>query len=341
MLNNMCFYMDNLINTDLSKIHELLDCPLTAEQITKEIVEQLDTVQDVVRYLVSVFARHQIYLGHGTTNYWQEALEIALATMHLPPPCDKSTLRSKLTVYEKQIIASIACQRIFNRIPTPYLTHRAYFCDHEFYVDNRVIVPRSPIGELIKTGFEPYLQRRPTRVLDMCTGSGCIAIATALYFDGQAEVDAVDISDDALAVANINIEAYSLENLVFPIKSDLFDNLAIGDKYDLIISNPPYVDEYDLKTMPEEYLSEPAIALGSGHDGLDCAKRILAKASDFLNEDGILVMEVGNSEENLVATFANVPFHFIDLKNGGIGVFILTYEQLVEHKAVFEQACAK
>lgn len=325
-------------NQEIAIIHSLLDELPGAEQITSSINNELTTVQDVVRYLVSCFASYSIYVGHGTANYWDEAIEIVQAVMHLQPPCDESTLNSKLTKSERELIGKIACQRILNRIPTPYLTHRAFFCGKEFYVDDRVIIPRSPIAELIESGFDPYVDSQPQRVLDMCTGSACIAIAIALHFDRDVEVDAVDISDEALEVANINIEGYGLEDCVFPIKSDLFENLPEGDKYDVIVANPPYVDSYDLATMPDEFRCEPDLALGSGDDGLDCAKKILAKAGDYLNDDGILIMEVGNSEEQLVDLFPTVPFHFVDLKRGGTGVFILGVEQLRAYHDVFEKA---
>lgn len=317
-----------------ASLYDELDMPPAADEIKSALIEELKTVQDAVRYIVSCFAAYQIYVGHGTDSYWDEAIELVQAVMHLQPPCDDSTLASLLTRKERSLIAKLVVHRIFDRVPTPYLTHRAFFCGREFYVDKRVIVPRSPLAELIEKGFDPYIDRSPERVLDMCTGSGCIAIAIALQFE-DAQVDAVDISPDALDVAQINIQSYNLENRVFPIKSDLFDELPEGDKYDLIVANPPYVDEYDLESMPEEYHAEPAIALGSGPDGLNHARRILAKAGNFLTEDGILIMEVGNSEENLVDAFPQVPFHFVDLKKGGCGVFVLTYDQLQAYKDVF------
>ncbi len=327
-------------NPEIAEIYGALDEIPTREEICDALINQMSTVQDAVRYLVSVFAAHRVYAGHGSDNYWDEALEIVQAVMHLTPPCDDSTLNSRLTSSERALIAKITCLRVLERIPTPYLTHRAFFCGHEFYVDSRVIVPRSPIAEMIENGFSPYLDREPQRVLDMCTGSGCIAVAVALQFDGEAEVDAVDIDDEALEVCEINIGAYDLENVVTPIKSDLFSNLPKGDKYDLIIANPPYVDREDLEAMPTEFTKEPDIALGSGDDGLDCARRILADAAGFLDEDGILVMEVGNSEQNLVDAFPMVPFHFVDLSKGGRGVFVLSREQLEAYHEFFVKTVA-
>lgn len=333
-------FMDNIEPKSVNAYQALyakLDLPPSANEIKQAFKDELSTVQDAVRYAVSCFSAYQIYVGHGTDNYWDEALEIVQAVMRLQPPCDDSTLSSRLTLRERELIALIVSKRITDRVPTPYLTHRAFFCGHEFYVDPRVIVPRSPIAELIENGFAPYIDRQPDRILDMCTGSGCIAVAMALEFE-DSEVDAVDISEDALEVAQINIQSYSLEDRVFPIKSDLFEALPQGDKYDLIVANPPYVDEYDLSIMPEEFLAEPKIALGSGRDGLDCTRRILAQAYHYLNKDGILVVEVGNSEENLQDAFPLVPFHFVELKKGGCGVFILTKDQLEAYSETFKIA---
>ncbi|MBQ9504604.1 MAG: 50S ribosomal protein L3 N(5)-glutamine methyltransferase, partial [Lachnospiraceae bacterium] len=251
-------------NAEVTAIHKLLDDPPTGPEIEESITSELSTVQDVVRYLVSCFAAYDLYMGHGADNYWSEALEIVQAVMRLTPPCDDSTLTSRLTHEERRIIAKIARLRILDRIPTPYLTHRAFFCGHEFYVDSRVLVPRSPFAELIEEGFAPYLDRSPERVLDMCTGSGCIAVSVALRFDGDSEVDAVDISDEALEVARINIDAYGLENIVTPIRSDLFSALPKGDHYNLIVANPPYVNKCDFESMPKEYTFEPDVALASG-----------------------------------------------------------------------------
>ena len=324
---------DDLVSEELlNKVTQSLDDSFyhlpDSAQIISALTEELYTVQDVVRYLVTLFSMHGVYVGHGTDNYWDEALELVQAVMFLQPPCDDSTLNSRLTRAERELIAKMAIARTKLRIPTPYLTHRAFFAGHQFYVDRRVIIPRSPIAELIDNEFRPYLTKAPERVLDMCTGSGCIAIAIALQFDGECEVDAVDISDDALEVAQHNIEVYDLENIVVPIKSDLFSSLPEGIRYDLIVANPPYVNAQDLADMPDEYHREPALALGSGADGLDCVRRILAQARDYLTDDGVLIVEVGNTEENLIETYPNVPFLFIDLKKGGSGVFLLTADQL-------------
>ena len=213
------------------------------------------------------------------------------------------------------------------RIPAPYLTNKAWFCGLEFYVDERVIVPRSPIAELIGNRFAPWLQHEPQRIMDLCTGSGCIAIALAQAFP-EAEVDAIDISGDALDVTQINIEMYGLEQQVIPLSSDLFNHLPAGDKYDLIVSNPPYVDADDMFDLPDEFRHEPELALAAGEDGLILAKRILASAGDFLNEEGVLVVEVGNSYVELQAQYPDVPFTWVEFAQGGLGVFVMTKAQL-------------
>lgn len=330
-------YSDEVLNQLIQDIDDVFYRLPRSHEVEAALSNELFTVQDVVRYLVSLFAQYGVYVGHGTNNYWEEALEMVQAVIALQPPCDDSILNSRLTRNERELIAKMAIARAKYRIPTPYLTHRAFFAGHQFYIDRRVIIPRSPIAELIEEEFRPFLTRAPERVLDMCTGSGCIAIAIALQFEGECEVDAVDISLDALDVALHNIEAYNLEKVVFPIQSDLFDNLPEGDRYDLIVANPPYVNAEDLAEMPEEYHREPAIALGSGDDGLDCVRRILAQARDHLTDDGILIVEVGNTEENLVETYPNVPFHFIELKRGGSGVFLLTADQLEGWSSVFAE----
>ncbi len=299
----------------------------------EEAVSELHTLQDVIRWTVSRFNAAGLFYGHGTDNAWDEAVQLILPTLYLPIDVPSHVMNSRLTSSERLRIVERVIKRINERTPTAYLTNKAWFCGLEFFVDERVLVPRSPIGELIEAQFQPWLTEEPTRIMDMCTGSGCIAIACAHAFP-DAEVDAIDISTDALQVAEQNVQDHGMEQQVFPIRSDLFRDLP-KEKYNLIVSNPPYVDAEDIGDMPDEYHHEPAIGLASGRDGLDLTKRILANAADYLTEDGLLVVEVGNSMVHLSEQFPDVPFTWVNFENGGDGVFVLTRDQLVENESLF------
>ncbi len=298
-----------------------------------EAVNELQTIGDFIRWSVSRFNQSEVYFGHGTDNPWDESVALVMFALSLPLDIGGQVKDARLTTSEKKVIVELVQRRIEERIPAAYITNQGWFNGLPFYVDERVLVPRSPIAELISAEFQPWLGDKTVhRVLDMCTGSGCIAIACAYLFP-DAEVDAVDISIDALAVAEINVQEHDLSEQVFPMQSDLFDNLQ-GQKYDLIVSNPPYVDAEDLSCMPQEYTHEPAIGLASGPDGLELTRQMLAQAADLLNDDGLLVVEVGNSELQLNQQFEQVPFEWPEFAHGGHGVFILTKAQLVEHKGV-------
>ena len=297
------------------------------------VVEDLATIQDMMRWAYSYFNASDLYYGHGYDNAWDEAQQLVLVALYLPADVPEAMYQSRLTLVEKERVIHLIETRLGTRQPVAYLTNSAWFCGSEFYVDERTIVPRSPIGELIMQKFAGLIDHDPKRILDMCTGSGCIAIACAQQFL-EAEVDAVDLSLDALDVAQINIERHGLAERVFPISSDLFNDIP-KDKYDLIVTNPPYVDEEDLDDMPQEFHFEPEMSLGSGADGLDITKRILAQAADYLTDNGVLVCEVGNSMVHLIEQFPTVPFNWIEFKNGGLGVFSLTRVQLVEHLHLF------
>jgi len=300
-----------------------------------EAVTELRTIGDMLRWGVSRFNDANIYYGHGTDNAWDEAIALVFHALHLPEELGQQVIHSNLTISEKHKIVELIIRRVKERLPVPYLTNKVMFAGLEFYVDERVLVPRSPIAELIANRFSPWLyNKQVNRVMDLCTGSGCIAIACAYEFE-NAEVDALDISEDALDVAQINIETLGVMDRVFPMESDLFSAIPKGPHYDLIVSNPPYVDAEDIGDMPDEYHHEPEIGLASGRDGLDLTKRILANAADYLTEDGLLVVEVGNSMVHLIALFPDVPFTWVSFENGGDGVFILTRDQLVENESLF------
>jgi ribosomal protein L3 glutamine methyltransferase len=300
-----------------------------------EAVTELRTIGDMLRWAVSRFNDAGIYYGHGTDNAWDEAIALVFHALHLPEEIGQQVIHSNLTSSEKHKIVELIIRRVRERLPVPYLTNKARFAGLEFFVDERVLVPRSPIAEMINNHFSPWLYNKPVhRIMDLCTGSACIAIACAYAFE-DAEVDALDISEDALEVAQINIETLGVLERVFPIQSDLFSAIPKGPHYDLIVSNPPYVDEDDIGDMPNEYHHEPAIGLASGRDGLDLTKRILANAADYLTENGLLVVEVGNSMVHLMEQFPDVPFTWVDFEFGGDGVFVLTRDQLVENESLF------
>ncbi|ELE8118631.1 50S ribosomal protein L3 N(5)-glutamine methyltransferase [Vibrio fluvialis] len=293
-----------------------------------EAVSELHTLQDMIRWTVSRFNAANLFYGHGTDNAWDEAVQLILPTLYLPIDVPPHVLNSRLTSSERLRVVERVIKRIKDRTPVAYLTNKAWFCGLEFFVDERVLVPRSPIGELIQAQFEPWLVNEPTRIMDLCTGSGCIAIACAHAFP-DAEVDAIDISADALQVAEQNIQDHGLEQQVFPIRSDLFRDLP-KEQYDIIVTNPPYVDQEDMNSLPDEFKHEPELGLAAGTDGLKLVRRILANAPHYLSEKGILVCEVGNSMIHLMDQYPHIPFTWLEFENGGHGVFLLTREQLVE-----------
>ncbi|EOY9495072.1 50S ribosomal protein L3 N(5)-glutamine methyltransferase [Escherichia coli] len=300
-------------------------------------LEMILTIQDMLRWSVSRFSAANIWYGHGTDNPWDEAVQLVLPSLYLPLDIPEDMRTARLTSSEKHRIVERVIRRVNERIPVAYLTNRAWFCGHEFYVDERVLVPRSPIGELINNKFAGLISKQPQHILDMCTGSGCIAIACAYAFP-EAEVDAVDISPDALAVAEQNIEEHGLIHNVIPIRSDLFRDLP-KVQYDLIVTNPPYVDAEDMSDLPNEYRHEPELGLASGTDGLKLTRRILGNAADYLADDGVLICEVGNSMVHLMEQYPDVPFTWLEFDNGGDGVFMLTKEQLIaarEHFAIYK-----
>jgi ribosomal protein L3 glutamine methyltransferase len=293
--------------------------------------DELLTIRDFLRWGASEFIAAKLFYGHGTDNPWDEAEQLVLHAIHLTPPLSEEWLDARLTQAERKKIVANLARRINERVPAAYITGQAWFAGLPFVVDERVLVPRSPIGELIQKQFAPWLSNEPAQILDLCTGSGCIGIACAYAFP-EAYVQLSDISYEALAVAEENIQQHGLGERVFAMQSDLFENLQ-GQVFDLIVSNPPYVDAEDMASLPEEYHAEPELGLASGDDGLDFTRRLLAEAADYLSEQGVLLVEVGNSWPALEVAYPELPFTWIEFEHGGHGVFVLGAEDLRKARA--------
>ena len=297
-------------------------------------MENLRTVQDFIRWTSSQLSLSDVFLGHGTDNPIDEAKQLILATLGLSLFIPTEFYSANLTNDEKQALFDIIQKRISDRVPTPYLTNQAWFCGHSFYIDERVLIPRSPIGELIDNHFQSLLSQPPQQILDLCTGSGCIGIACAYAFP-EAQVDITDISLEALDVAQQNIDLHEMNFRVTPMLSDLFNDIP-AKKYDLIVTNPPYVDNEDMDDLPDEFSYEPKLALEAGFDGLDIVKRILNDAIHYLSPQGILVCEVGNSWVSLQEQYPQVPFNWLEFERGGLGVFSITREELIQYQHCFK-----
>jgi len=299
-----------------------------------DVLTTLTTIRDYVRWSASQFAQAQISFGHGTTSALDEAVALVLHTVHQPYNLSETYFESVLTLSERQAVVDIVERRINERLPAAYLTHEAIFAGLSFYVDERVLVPRSPIAELIAQRFSPWVDEdQVERVLDLCTGSACIAIACAYAFP-DALVDAVDLSPDALAVAGINVDKHQLTDSVALYKSDLFKQLP-EEQYDIIVSNPPYVSHGEWSALAPEFRAEPDMGFLGGESGLDLVLRILVDAGDYLTEQGILVVEVGSSAQTLQDAFPDVPFYWLDFERGGDGVFLLTADQVNQYHPLF------
>ena len=301
------------------------------------MTDALVSLLDFIRYGATRFAAAGLSFGHSHDNPLDEATHLVLSTLHLPPDLPPAYGAARLTQAERTRVLALIERRISERVPTAYLVGEAWFAGLKFRSDPRALVPRSPIAELIEAGFSPWLEGREiSRALDLCTGSGCIGIAMAVHQPAW-QVDIADISADALALARENIAFQHAGERVRALHSDLFAALA-GERYDLIVSNPPYVTEAEYAAMPAEYAHEPRLGLTAGHDGLDLVLRILRDAADHLTGDGLLIVEVGESERALAALLPEVPLVWLDFKVGRMGVFLIDRVALVEHAAAINAA---
>ncbi|MBB1125167.1 50S ribosomal protein L3 N(5)-glutamine methyltransferase [Thiospirillum jenense] len=302
-------------------------------------IAELTTIQDFIRWGTTRFNAAGLWFGHGTDNALDEAAWLVAHALQLPSPLPAQFYPCHLTTSERARIADLLERRISERRPAAYLTGQAWFAGLEFAVDERVMVPRSPLAELIEDQFAPWRDpEQIERVLDVCTGSGCIGLAIAVHLP-HTEVDLVDLSAAALQVAAINVQRLSNEHeglaeRVALIQSDLFTQLN-GRRYDMIISNPPYVSAADLISLPPEYQHEPQLAFAAGEHGLDTVQQLLQTAPNYLNDNGILLVEVGNSAAALEARFPDVPFTWLEFQRGGSGVFLLYKSQLVDYHHLF------
>jgi ribosomal protein L3 glutamine methyltransferase len=293
-----------------------------------QAIAHMHTVRDLLRFAVSRFNEAGLFYGHGTENAYDEAAYLILKTLHLPIDRLEPFLDARLLEQEVKDVVDVIERRAVERVPAAYLTHEAWQGDFSFYVDERVLVPRSFIAELLGEPLTPWIEHPELvhRALDLCTGSGCLAILLANHYP-DAQVDAVDLSLDALEVASINVEEYGLQERLQLIHTDLFE--GIEDTYDLIVSNPPYVDEDSMDELPDEYRHEPELALESGSDGLDYTRNILEQAAARLNPNGVLLVEIGHNRDVLEEAYPQLPFMWMHTSGGDGFVFLLTREDLV------------
>jgi ribosomal protein L3 glutamine methyltransferase len=303
--------------------------PKQTPDFFKAAYDELGTARDILRFAVSRFNEANLFFGHGSATAFDEAVYLILHTLHLPLDNLDPFVDATLTRAECSKVLKIIERRVKERLPAAYLTHEAWLGPHRFYVDPNVIVPRSFIAELLRENLHPWIlvPDRVKHVLDLCTGSGCLAILAALSFP-TATVDAVDLSADALKVAARNVNDYALNERVQLIESDMFAKLK-GRKYDVIISNPPYVTADSMAALPQEYLHEPRMALASGKDGLDHVRIIMEAASKFLNKSGLLIIEAGFNREGVEEAFSGLPLTWVETSVGGEVVFLVTREELV------------
>lgn len=334
-----------------------------------EAAATLYTIRDFIRFCVTQLRNYDVVVAQGTTDVFAEAAAIVLHTLSLDWSADEQILDCRLTPSEKGEVLSLLQSRIVYRKPLSYLVNLAYFCDLPFYVDERVLIPRSPIAELIRQQFYPYFETnefaqplgadstpdlpsfymhglenkqlyQPERILDLCTGSACIAVALASRFK-DALVDAADIDNSALEVAAVNVEHHGMEHQLNLIESDLFDKIPAENQYELIVTNPPYVDAAAMAELPPEFIHEPEHALAAGQDGLDLVHKILNEAADYLSPEGLLVCEVGDSDWALRQAYPEIQFNWLSFAHGGSGVFAIDREELLTYRHLFAEQVAQ
>ncbi|WP_292999218.1 50S ribosomal protein L3 N(5)-glutamine methyltransferase [Nevskia sp.] len=293
---------------------------------TPDVLAPLRTVRDLIRWGASEFNRQGLVFGHGTDNALDEAFHLVLSTLKLPFDLPAAYLATHLADYERAAVIAVLRERVASRKPAPYLTGIAYFCGLEFEVNEKTLVPRSPIGEMIESGFQPWLPSEPATILDLCSGSGCIGIASAFAFP-QATVDLAEIDDGAAAVLVRNIARHHLNERVRPVIGDLFGPVG-SRRYDLIVSNPPYVPTAEWAALAPEFQHEPKRALEAGADGMDIVERILREAPAHLSDDGVLICEIGGSDDEFEARFPGIPVAWPEFEKGGDGVFVITRRDL-------------
>lgn len=291
--------------------------------------EALCSVRDLVRYAVSRFNESKLFFGHGSDNAWDEAVYLVLHALHLPPDQLEPFMEARVLPSEREAALSLIDLRCEQRLPAPYLTHEAWLQGYSFHVDQRVIVPRSPIAELLMNQLSPWIADpyEVTGILDLCTGSGCLAIIAAHQFP-EAFVDATDISKDALDVALINVEQHGLKDRLNLHHGSLYDPLPVSAHYDLILSNPPYVNSASMLKLPPEYRHEPSLALAGGDDGMDLVRTIIEQAPAHLSEDGLLLIEIGHERPYFEAAFPDLEPVWLDTAEASDQILLLTKEQL-------------
>jgi ribosomal protein L3 glutamine methyltransferase len=301
----------------------------------REIANELTTIRDLIRWGVSAFNEAELSFVQGMPTALDEAVYLCLSALNLPPDFSEEFFDCVLTFEERMAVLDYYKQRIENKTPAAYITNEAWFAGLSFYVDERVLIPRSPFAELVKQQFAPWIDAdEVNNVLELCTGSGCIAIACAYAFE-QSQVVASDISKEALAVAEINRQNHGLEACLQLVESDLYANIPVKP-YDIIVSNPPYISAQEMTELVDELHAEPAMGLAAGEDGLDVVIPMLQGAREFLSDQGVLVVEVGYSQPALEAALPEVPFMWLDFEEGGQGVFLLTAQQLEDYQSDFD-----